>query len=496
MKETKELFMQIFISQFVQTVFIIILILIFINKILLKPLTTLNKYTNELKDLRHTTDDLTFDKLTATEFINQAELINEMKRNNVMNFNRIEEQNHELAKYQEDLEELVKKRTDQLKSAVIKAQEASKVKSQFISNMSHELRTPLNSIILLSELTASNQDKNLTQKEVKNINIINSAGKDLLYLVNDILDLSKLEAGKLNYKIEKFNLNDVLNDVFNLLHFQAESKNIEVNYINPMESFITSDPNRLAQVVKNVMGNAIKFTEKGHVNLTLNKSPKKDFEYRFTISDTGPGIKKEHLSRIFNRFEQVEEGETRNHSGSGLGLFISRTILDGLCCEMDVSSEYGFGTTFDIDVKSVKADAKSTSSTSAIYSGHDEFILKDKNIILVDDDDINLYSMESFPESKGANVKIFQKPADLIQILEEDLDVDYFFLDYMMPEISGDKLTLEIIKSKKYSNIPVYILTAAVDKDVHDKCILSGALGVLSKPLNWKELANVIKSGQ
>ena len=190
----------------------------------MKPLKTLNLYTTKLKDVREPNEDLKFSDNIADEFKNLAELINIMKNSNHLNFKKIEDQNKELEVYHMDLEKLVKKRTEELERASKKAEEASNVKTQFISNMSHELRTPLNSIILLSETLK----KEIEDSKLRNqIQMINNSGNDLLYLVNDILDLTKIEAGKLKFQFKTFDLSKVIDEVCKLFEIHFKEKSIQ-----------------------------------------------------------------------------------------------------------------------------------------------------------------------------------------------------------------------------------------------------------------------------
>lgn len=488
-QEVKDQILKIISSQFLQTLLLLILSWIFINKSLLKPIKTLNKYTTTLKDVRDTKSDLFFSERTASEFQNLAQIINEMKNSNKENFKKIEDQNKELETYQYDLEKLVSKRTQELELATKKAEEASNVKSQFISNMSHELRTPLNSIILLSDLLKKEIHK---EKQLNKIQMINNAGNDLLYLVNDILDLTKIEAGKLNFHYQRFNLSEVIKDVSKLFKIHLKEKSIEFKTNITDNLHITSDKQRISQVLKNLISNAYKFTDSGSICLSLIEC-KDDptFQYKITVKDTGIGIKEEDQKRIFNRFEQVETKDDRNFSGSGLGLYISKIILNALESKTELKSTYGQGTTITIYLR----NHENTNQTSIkLKPTINENILFNKNVLLVDDDEISLFSISSFLKSKGARIISLSSASKAIQYAQENHDIDFFFLDFMMPEMTGDILTEEIKKIDTYIKATVFILTAASDEKINQKCLNKGATSVINKPLDWKELVQLLQN--
>ena len=455
----------------------------------MKPLKTLNLYTTKLKDVREPNEDLKFSDNIADEFKNLAELINIMKNSNHLNFKKIEDQNKELEVYHMDLEKLVKKRTEELERASKKAEEASNVKTQFISNMSHELRTPLNSIILLSETLK----KEIEDSKLRNqIQMINNSGNDLLYLVNDILDLTKIEAGKLKFQFKTFDLSKVIDEVCKLFEIHFKEKSIQ--FITDIQNnlMITSDKQRIAQVVKNLINNAYKFTDHGSVSLTLKENSKEsEFKYKIIVKDTGVGINPDHFEKIFKRFEQIENGDNRNFTGSGLGLYITKIILNGLESKIDLTSVPGEGTTFTIELKD-KEEEKTTSIK--IFPVINENLLFNKKILLVDDDDISLFSMSSFFSSKGAIVISKESPREALIYSQENSDIDFFFLDYMMPEMTGDVLTQNIKSIQNYKDSIIFILTAANDEKINKICFDRGVTSIINKPIDWNELIQAIQS--
>jgi PAS domain S-box-containing protein len=253
-----------------------------------------------------------------------------------------------LRNYGLHLEETVKKRTTELELAKDKAESADKLKTAFLLNMSHELRTPLNSIIGFSGILLHEFPGPLNDEQKKQLGMIQSSGRHLLSLINDILDLSKIEAGQITANFEYFLLEEVLKEVIELEEPVAQNKGITISYINSPEQIeIFCDRKRILQVMLNLLNNAIKFTEKGMVTIRSYK----DFEYvNIDVTDTGIGIKAEDISKLFKPFIQLENSLTRNYEGSGLGLSISKKLMELLRGDISVKSNYGSGTIFTVKI--------------------------------------------------------------------------------------------------------------------------------------------------
>lgn len=241
-----------------------------------------------------------------------------------------------------------KKNEQHLVRSKEKAETADRLKTAFLSTMSHEIRAPLNSIIGFSGILMQEIPGSLNAEQKKQMGMIQTSGRHLLSLINDLLDLSKIEAGQLSVNFEYFNIEEVLDDVFQLELPFAESKNIELNLNKPTDiSIIRSDKQRIHQVLLNLVNNAIKYTEKGQVDIVCQK--RKDF-IQIHIKDSGIGIKKENLEKIFNPFIQIENDLTKINQGSGLGLSVTRKLIELLHGSVSVISEYGKGSTFSINL--------------------------------------------------------------------------------------------------------------------------------------------------
>ena len=257
---------------------------------------------------------------------------------------KIEEE--ELLNHRENLELLVKTRTDELEKEKEKAESADRLKSAFLASMSHELRTPLNSIIGFTGVLLKGRPGPLTAEQVKQLNIIQYSSQHLLDLINDVLDISKIEADQMKVVYEKFNLNELICSIADSLQPQVKKKGLAMEVsVSGENNMIFSDKVRVKQIILNVVNNAVKFTEKGSVNIFCHKEEKK---YIIRISDTGPGIPEDQLSVLFKPFIQVDSGIARRHEGTGLGLYICKKLLQLLGGIITVESKPCTGSAFSI----------------------------------------------------------------------------------------------------------------------------------------------------
>lgn len=272
--------------------------------------------------------------------------LNEQYEEISMQNEEINTQNDELEKHKEHLEDLVKERTSELEKAKLKAEESDRLKTSFLTNMSHEIRTPLNAIVGFSILLANTDVSDDEKLEYKNM--ITTSTDSLLMLVDDILDLSLIEANQLKLHKQEFNLNEHIEQIYMTFCKQNKGKNIEFKLINEIknkELTLFSDAKRIKQVVWNFLNNAWKFTEKGHIILKLSRS---DNSIHYSVTDTGQGITKENLNSIFERFRKIEDSKTMLYRGAGLGLAISKSITELLGGEIKVESEIGKGSVFSL----------------------------------------------------------------------------------------------------------------------------------------------------
>jgi len=418
---------------------------------------------------------------------------------------------------------------------------ASRYKSEFLANMSHELRTPLNSILVLSELLAGNKNKHMTSDEVEYANVIHGSGNDLLDLINDVLDLSKVEAGKLEIDVEEMNLEELEGIIVRTFSPLTNTKRISLTtkLEKNLPKTIETDSQRVLQIIKNLMSNAIKFTEKGDVTLRLFR-PRASTRFDqpglnpenvigVEVSDTGIGISEEKLKVIFEAFQQADGTISRKFGGTGLGLTISRSLTRMLGGEIHLTSKVGEGSSFILYLPIKFAHTKGSQGKSMVIastepvrepedkllnepsvkpvpsftpSREDNFpvsgfvvdtIFENKKILIVDDDMRNVYALSKILEERKAKILIGRNGREGIEKVMENPDVSLVLMDIMMPEVDGYTAMREIRKDKRFDQLPIIALTAKAMKGDREKCIEAGANDYLSKPVQTDKLLNLLR---
>jgi len=424
----------------------------------------------------------------------------------------VEEKNHA---FNEKNNLLVAATTD-LKRKADQLTLSSKYKSEFLANMSHELRTPLNSILLLSKLLQDNLEVNLSEDQIEYSSVINKAGNSLLELINDILDLSKIESGKMDVNAETLVLNKFIGDIQSLFNPIAKDKEIEFNVVvnsNCPESMYM-DKMRLDQIVKNLLSNAFKFSPKGKVNLTVSYNLQLEM-ISFSVVDTGIGIPKEKQALVFEAFQQADGSTKRKYGGTGLGLSISKEIAQLLGGEITLESEVGVGSNFTIiipanySIEHLKKQAKKNSSTlnnsiapdlsaenqgeKAILVEDDRHDLKngDKTILIVEDDILFVKIIQNSAKSRGYKVLIAVNGNEAVELAKKHIPTG-IILDLHLPKKSGWEVLKELKDFAETKHIPIHI-TSSNDLDI--KTIReSGAIDFTSKPFSEDNLQNVFRS--
>jgi signal transduction histidine kinase len=339
--------------------------------------------------------------------------------------------------------------------AVRRSDDANRIKSSFLANMSHEIRTPMNAVIGMSELLKHEQ---LNARQMGYVTDIHSSARSLLAIINNILDLSKIESGKLALNPVDFDFHAFIDNITSMFKFVAHKKDLEFKFESDGElpDYLYGDDIRLRQVLTNICGNAVKFTEKGSVTLKVRVTTDKLF---FEIKDTGMGIHKEDLSTLFDAFAQMDTSKNRSIVGTGLGLSISKTFIEMMGGNIIVDSEYGQGTIFMVMIPLVPGN-KSNVKYEEKFDDVQNIIAPGANVLVVDDNEFNLkvavgllllYRIEAYTASSG------KEAIDMIQHSEFDV----VFMDHMMPEMDGVETTNEIrTLGGKYKQIPIIALTA------------------------------------
>lgn len=360
------------------------------------------------------------------------------------------------------------------------------LKTMFLANMSHEIRTPLNSIIGFSELLL--EDDNTNDEEALYKKMISTSGRSLMQLIEDIIDISKIESGQLKITKGKFELNAFLDEL--LISFNREKQSRELNHIKleiskgciDKELFIFTDQVRLRQVLSNLITNSMKFIDKGFIKFGYLLTPSEQLQ--FYVKDTGTGIKTDAKSGIFDRFSQDKSTLDRNTEGTGLGLAISKSIINLLNGEIWLDTEAGYGTTvyFTIPIDNLDTPKMNNRLQIPDYSN--------KKILIVDDVEPNIIFFKSLFGLTKAEIIIARSGKEAIEKCKQDSSISIVLMDIMMPEIDGYDTT-RVIK-ELYPDIPVIMQTAFTSKNANNKSFEAGANEFITKPIDPQELFKLI----
>ena len=377
---------------------------------------------------------------------------------------------------------------NQLLYAVEIAQEASRAKTEFLASMSHEIRTPMNAIIGMSEIL---EHENLNERQAGYIKDIRISADSLLGIINDILDMSKIEAGKLELRPVDYNFKQFIDNIISIFTHVSQNKGLEFIYTTEgeMPDCLFGDDIRLRQVLTNVCGNAVKFTEKGFVKMTISTDVGKLI---FTIEDTGMGIRAEDMSRLFNAFEQLDEEKNRSIVGTGLGLPICKSIVEMMGGDIIAKSEYGRGAAFTVTIPIVIGNEENIRSGDAEKTEL-SIIAPDARILITDDNEFNLKVTCGLLNFMEINAETADSGFKAIELIKKN-DYDIVFMDHMMPEMDGIE-TVHRIRDLggKYEDLKIIALTANAIKGAREMFIKNSFDDFLSKPIDVDEMRKIIK---
>lgn len=405
------------------------------------------------------------------------------------------------AEYEKTLNKLEKEKAVALESALHNEEKANKSKSDFLASMSHEIRTPINAIIGMDTMIL----RETTQVSVKKYaNDVKTASETLLALINDILDFSKIESGKMELVPGDYDVSSLFNDLINMIRPKAKSKGLELNVnISPdIPSCLYGDDVRIKQIILNILNNSVKYTEKGHIDFTVDSQPATmgDVALSVRISDTGIGIKEEDLKKLFSPYERIEEGRNKKIEGTGLGMSITKTLLELMNSKLCVESVYGQGSTFSFTIlqqaKSVEKIGNFEEALSRIEtkdSDLETYHAPDAKILVVDDVEMNLIVATSLLKRLECSIETASSGRDAINLCNENL-YDIILLDSMMPDLSGEE-TLRIIRRECEINkdTPIIALTANAIKGAREEYLQEGFDNYLSKPIDGARLEAMIQ---
>jgi len=385
---------------------------------------------------------------------------------------------------------------DSVESSISKAEQASEAKGSFLSNMSHEIRTPLNAIIGMTSIGAASTE---IDKKDYSFSKIDDASKHLLGIINDILDVSKIEANKFTLSETEFDPEDMIHKVIDVINFRVEQKKqtLSVNIDPDIPEVLIGDDQRLTQVITNLLSNSVKFTaEGGNISLEMTLKDKKDdlCTVLFTVSDTGIGISKEQQEHLFSSFEQAEASITRKFGGSGLGLVICKTIVEMMGGEIWVESELGEGAVIACTVQlGYDRTGKTSVSEEGSLSDHIQMVIADADfegytVLLVEDIEINREIVMALLEPTNIKIDCAENGEQAVEIfLDNPLKYDMIFMDIQMPEMDGYTATKIIRNSEveRSQEIPIVAMTANAFKEDIEKCLEAGMNGHIGKPLAY-----------
>ncbi len=393
--------------------------------------------------------------------------------------------------------------TEDLHTAVDIANEANEAKSHFLSNMSHEIRTPINAVLGLDEMIIRESEEEAVVSYAQDIK---SAGKSLLGLVNDILDFSKIESGKLDLICDNYDLSSVINDLLNMNLTKTQNKGLSlITRINPdLPHLLYGDELRLKQVILNILSNAVKYTDNGHIILEMDYEKKNEDSILLMVSvqDTGKGIKEEDLQKLFTPFERIEEKRNKSIEGTGLGMSITKQLLSLMGSQLEVNSVYGKGSDFRFTVEQTVVDFEGIGNFEEAYKKlkekekeyHESFTAPEACILVVDDTPMNITVFKGLLKKTLLKIDSCESGKDCLRMCK-DKKYDLIFVDHMMPDMDGIETLHHIRRDEdmcRNALTPVVILTANAVSGAKEGYLKEGFSDYLSKPIDPDSLEKLI----
>jgi PAS domain S-box-containing protein len=451
-----------------------------------------NKHANNFLDSIHTSKS---DKKTWLKFVaGKKGTFHEFKwKHNTYRFNRVEEAHLGIINiYSTDITE-IKELQNKLRGAIDKAESLSKTKDLFLANMSHEIRTPMNAIIGLSEVL---NESDLTKFQRGTLDRIRSASDNLLHLINEILDLSKIESNKFQLSPAYHSLDQSLKQSIELFEHEAGRKDVELVYNSNLKtnSAHLFDRNRLNQVLTNLIGNAIKFTDQGQVRLKINSEPIAEHldRIKFSVIDTGIGIPPEDLKSIFENFSQAKNNDEIIYGGTGLGLSIAKKILLLMDSDLKVESKLGEGSVFSFTLDLPHGIKKETDNRP--NNKEEKTCMGNCKILVAEDNPTNQFLIQTILEKNGINPTIVSNGLEVLELLEKaENNFDLVLMDMRMPVLDGVETTWSIRNKLKNVELPIIALTANTSEKDRKLCIDAGMNEFIVKPFKPNELLKVIR---
>ncbi|PHO08753.1 hypothetical protein CPG37_12880 [Malaciobacter canalis] len=428
----------------------------------------------------------------------------------------MEEQQQQLKISEQNLKEqnrLLEETKKDIETKAEQLEQSGKYKSEFLANMSHELRTPLNSIILLSSLLQKNSKQTLSNDDIKKANTIFDSGNELLRLINDILDLSKVESGKMEVIVDEFNSIDLLEQMNETFGYTATEKGLEFKIVDEYNKVICNDKDRISQIIRNLVSNAFKFTKEGSITLSITASKDLTKDFCISVIDTGIGIAKEKQNLIFKAFTQADGGTSRQYGGTGLGLSISKELAKLLGGYISLQSNENKGSSFSVDLPNLSNNKPLTNNPSKenkqtlipkpafieekkdkkikeVKDDRDILDLNKEAFLIIDDDEV--FSQVVYEEIKrGGNFGLVALNATEGLELIEKYNIKGILLDLTLPDMDGVEVLKKLKANHETKNIPVHIISS---KDKNSETLKLGAIGYLQKPVVDTDINGIINS--